>query len=176
MKQRPLGFTLLDLLTGLAILSILIGAAIPGLNTFVANNKANAAYQQLFTLLQYARSESVFYRQQVVICPTINDQDCDKDWKNELILFVDENRNKKYDDSDILLQRYEETENNSQRIVTAFGSTRYLSFNYDGSSGSQNGRLTYCLASGKQTYARQMIISKTGRIRKTSEQDALKKC
>lgn len=174
--KRISGFTLIELIVALTIVAIIVGAGIPSLSILLANSKADNGYRQLFTLLQFARSQSVFYRQQVVICPSTNQKNCNKNWQNELIVFVDSNRNKKYDAEDILLQTYEKAEDNIKRIVTAFGSTKHLSFNYDGSSGSQNGRLTYCVTSGKETYARQIIISKTGRAREGEEANALLKC
>ena len=175
MKTPPLGFTLVELLISLTILALMIGAGLPGLQGFVANNKADNQYRQLFTLLQFARSQSVHYREPVVVCPSLNEQDCINNWQYELLVFVDKNNNKIFDEDDLLLKKVDKTEKKSARIVNAFPTSRHLSFNYNGRSGNQNGRLTYCVNS-KKLYANQIIIAKSGRIRKGDKKDALTKC
>lgn len=171
-----MGFTLNELIISLAIFAMISSTGISGLLSFIANQKAESGYYRLFTLLQFARSESVIHHRQVIVCPTNDDKNCSKDWNENLMVFVDENHNESYDDKDVLLQTLAATENRDKRLLSAFGSTRYIRFNFDGSSGSNNGRLTYCVVRGTTTYARQLIIAKTGRIRKGESTDAMAKC
>lgn len=176
MKTPHLGYTLFELIISLAITSILIVTGIPSLNVILANNKADNAYYQLFSLIQFARGQSVAYRQQVLICPTKDDENCSKDWGQKLMVFVDIDDNETFDNNDILLRHFDKADEKSKRLLHISGSKRYLRFKPDGSTGNQNGRLSYCSADSKKMYARQIIIYMTGRIRKADEDSALKKC
>jgi hypothetical protein len=67
--------------------------------------------------------------------------------------------------------------NNDDTIKwNASGSRRYLRFKADGSTGNQNGRLSYCLHKGEKLYAKQIIITMAGRGRCGSNDAAIEKC
>ncbi len=181
MKRIFYGFTLLNLLVSLAILCILAASAIPSLQALLNNNKATNIYNQLFTLVQFTRIQAVNYHSQVILCPTNNQLDCINDWKHDLMIFVD-NDNDKIRSEDEQLLRVETLienpghDNNETIKWHASGSLRYLRFKADGSTANQNGRLTYCLIKSGNVYAKQLIIYRTGRARKASQEEALEKC
>jgi len=170
------GFTLINLLITLAISGILATAGIPSLQTLLHNHQANNAYQQLFTLIQFTRIQSVNYSGQVLLCPTINQTDCINDWNQELMVFVDTNNDETKNNDELLLQVRQGLSEDEQINWRASGSRRYLRFKADGSTRNQNGRLTYCLRKAEGIYARQIIMYRTGRARRASEEEAAERC
>lgn len=176
MKRTVFGFTLINLLVTLAISAILATAGIPSLQTLLNNQRANNNYQQLFTLIQFTRIQSVNYSGQVLLCPSINQRDCINDWTQELMVFVDTNNDESKNEGELLLRIKEPVLDDEEINWRASGSRRYLRFKADGSTRNQNGRLTYCLRKGSQLYARQIIMYRTGRARRASEEEARQRC
>ena len=175
--RKTRGITLLNLLVTLAISTLLVGVGIPSLSPVLANHQANNAYQRLFTLIQFARIQSVNFSSQVLICPTINEEECINDWNQALMVFVDRNNDEIKNENELLLQTSPKaTSDESINWRVSGRKQNYLRFKPDGSTRNQNGRLTYCLNKGKELYARQIIMYRTGRARKSSEEEAKSRC
>lgn len=86
---RPAGFTLLEFLVVMAILSILAGLAIPSFNQFISSSNQAAAVNDLSAALQLARSESNKRGQSVVVCPANTAANgCASNWQGGWIVFV----------------------------------------------------------------------------------------
>lgn len=176
MKTNYHGFTLLNLLITLTIIGILSTAGIPSLQTALNHQQAKSHYEQLFTLIQFTRIQSVNYRGQVILCPTLNRRDCINDWNQELMVFVDNNDDEIKNDNEELLQIKQALSPYEHLQWNASGSRRYLRFKADGSTGNQNGRLSYCLSRGEEIYAAQIIMYRTGRARRGDSEDAEARC
>lgn len=77
-KRDPLqfGFTLLELMAVLAIVSILAGLAIPGMQTLISNGKLTAKHNALADAIQLARSEAILRGSPVRLCPSEDGENC----------------------------------------------------------------------------------------------------
>jgi len=170
------GFTLLNLLITLTISVILATAGIPSLQHVLNNHQANNAYQALFTLIQFTRIQSINYSGQVILCPTLDQQNCINDWNQELMVFVDTDNDENRNENEQLLHIKDATLDDETIHWKASGSLRYLRFKADGSTRNQNGRLTYCLEKEEKLYARQIIMYRTGRARKANKAESLEGC
>ena len=82
--EKQKGFTLVELLTTLIILSVLVALAVPNFVTWIKNNRIDAATRNLTGAFQLARSEAVS-RQTVI---TVNSGG---DWTNGLTIYTDTN-------------------------------------------------------------------------------------
>jgi prepilin-type N-terminal cleavage/methylation domain-containing protein len=60
--QRPLGFTLIEMMVVVALVAILAALAAPSFSTQIANQRVTSVAQELQSLLQLARSEAVYRR------------------------------------------------------------------------------------------------------------------
>jgi len=92
-KHRYEGFTLLEVLTSLAIASILVTAAVPAMQDFIIRNRMSTEVNTFVASLYLARSESVKRLRNVSLCPVKPDGDCDptsQDWEQGWkVYFID---------------------------------------------------------------------------------------
>ena len=82
--ERQKGFTLIELMVSLIILSVLMAIAVPNFVDWIKNNRIDAATRNLTGAFQLARSEAVS-RQTVI---TINSGG---DWSDGLTIYTDTN-------------------------------------------------------------------------------------
>lgn len=76
-KKGIKGFTLLELLITLLVVSILVLGAAPNLSSFVKRNRAASSINDMLAALQYARSEALTRGLSVILCrrPQVADAD-----------------------------------------------------------------------------------------------------
>lgn len=177
LPHTNLGITLFDLLIAMAILGILMGVAIPSLDHIAQTTKSDIIARQTLKALNFARHEAISYKTHVTICPSHDKEYCSKNWKNPLMVFIDSDHNGKRDDNEQKLQYFEPIKYNSGDKISwkSFGNKPYISFDYDGTTIYQSGRISYCPEINPQKYQRQVIIYRTGRARIASTKE-LKKC
>lgn len=90
LKKSIIGFTLIELITALAILGIFLAIAIPNYAAIVQNNAIRVASNDLMAALMLARTEAVKRNVPVSICAT-SDQNfsaCGSNWRLGWLVFV----------------------------------------------------------------------------------------
>ena len=90
------GFTLVELLITIVVLTIILATGVPSLMNFVKNNRMTAQANDLIIAVQVARSEGVKRGSGATICASTNQSTCNvsnKDWKDGWIVFSDLNQN-----------------------------------------------------------------------------------
>lgn len=83
------GLTLLELLVGILVLSILLSAGVPGFQSTVNNNRLAAQTNALVTALNLARSEAVKRSEPVSVCASADQATCSGAWTEGWIAFTD---------------------------------------------------------------------------------------
>lgn len=89
---RQRGFTLLELMLTIAILSILMGLGVPAFNDTIRNNQIAATGTELVTALNLARNEALKRSLRVSVCAADTEDKCatGTDWSKGWIVFTDD--------------------------------------------------------------------------------------
>lgn len=168
MKNLLKGFTLVELLVSIAILSILLTQAVPAFQELLEKSKTRVATDNLIKHLNFARIQAINHREFVILCSANNNQRCarTRDWSGRsLLIFIDKNGDNRFKPrDDKLLRITDKMPNGSSLIFRAFQNKSYLKWTPQGTTDYQNGNFTYCPASGKPTMARHLILNMVGRI------------
>lgn len=101
------GFTLLELMIAVVILSILATLAVPSFRTMIANNKASSHANALIQILTAARSEAIRNNRAVSLCAAnAAGTACDSSrrWDEGVLSFTDADADGIVDSGDVVLR------------------------------------------------------------------------
>jgi len=90
--KKNTGFTLVELLITIAIISVLLLVGMPSLKTFMQGNQLVASTNELIAAFNVARSEAIKRNGSVTVCESTNGTTCSVgtgDWQDGWIVFVD---------------------------------------------------------------------------------------
>ena len=170
------GFTLMEMMTTLAVAGMLIATGIPSLQTLLDNNRLTTQANVLMHSIMLARSEAVQRNTRVTLAKV------GKQWESGWIGFIDSNANARLDDGEELLLTQGPLPGNL-RLTANRGVRDYISYTAQGraqrlSGAFQAGRLMLCDHHNKATphHARAIIISGSGRPRVSSQKRDLRDC
>lgn len=153
------GFSLIELLVTLAVLTILISSAMPALAEFIERQRASAYVRQFSQHLAYARVAATSSNLPVQLCP-YEDGECAADWQRlplQLNLLYPDPDEKK-------LLREIAPVHSAHRLHY---NRNALTFRRDGSlNGFENGTFYYCPQTQYQWHYR-MTLNQAGRGRLT---------
>jgi type IV fimbrial biogenesis protein FimT len=89
-RRVAAGFTLLELMTTLLVVSIVLSAGVPSYLSIVRNNRAATNANELVSALTIARSEAVRRSERVSICRSNDGATCSGSWEDGWIVFLDD--------------------------------------------------------------------------------------
>jgi type IV fimbrial biogenesis protein FimT len=170
--MKQVGVTLVELLTTIAVFSILLGIAVPGYGFLVNNSRLAAMTNQLSGTLSYARSEAIKRGVRVSLCKSASANSstptCETavGWQDGWLVFVDHGVVGEFEGTDRLLSVQSHKPDNIAVSTTNFST--YASYLPSGVSQGPThlatGSFHLCLAGNK----RSLIINSTGRVRLVS--------
>lgn len=200
MNNSNQGFTLLELLTVLAIAGIIFSIAVPSMSGFIKKSRMTAYANELVSSIQIARSEAIKLSTFACVCPTADASvavpvcNASSSWESGWIAFTDSAGNCSFEPGDttpdVLLKAVtnEGFENFTVRNNDAsINTSNYVRFTSRGapqqiSGVAQMGMFTVCddrgyiLASNGDTVPRGVILSAAGSLRSTRSSTQLTAC
>ena len=88
--QYRKGFTIIELLIGIAIIAILSAVALPSMNTFLVNMRVDNEISEMHRLLLTARNTAINTGRNTTVCPLANGT-CTANWQNDISIFTNNN-------------------------------------------------------------------------------------
>jgi type IV fimbrial biogenesis protein FimT len=121
----PQGFTLIELMIGLAVLGTLVGLAAPSMKTMLQNNRMTSAANDMLTDLNAARNESLRRRTRIVICKSSNGTSCSTSalWTDGWLMYLDPNSNTALDAGEFIFRVRQGLPSGITIAVTGFSNT-----------------------------------------------------
>jgi len=155
----------------MAIVAIMIRIALPGLDDLLARQRSDTAARQLHRVLVMARSAAITHGEMVTLCPSTDARQCGGTWSQGMILFLDGDADRQANEPGQILSYVDMGGSEARISWRAFPNRQYLQFLPVGSTNNQNGNFTLCPRSGDPTNVRQLIVSRTGRVRHARDTD-----
>lgn len=161
MQRYVCAYTLIELLTTMAITSVVLSTGMPALTEMHHNQKLRTASNDLLSSAVLARSEAVKRNRPVLVKAR------DGDWNRGWIVFADLNDNADFESGEPLIAQLDTPD--GIMIKGNAPVARYLRYTPTGQTkrlggAFQAGTLRLCHSSGKPPM-RRLVLSATGRLR-----------
>lgn len=162
------GFTLTELMVTLALFAIISAMAAPAFSHLLKQQEVDGQTDALVAMIYLARSEAIKRNQVVTVCKSTNQETCGGNWSDGWLMFADSNSDGERQlsetaiKSDLIVDGY-------QLVWSAFYSDNYIRFKQNGLTKSHNGSFTLCPENGDERLATAVIVSKTGRVRHSQD-------
>lgn len=173
MNKNNHGFTLIELIVTLAVVSILLLTGIPMLNQMTTSNRLSTQINTVAGSLAIARSESIKRGTSITLCGSTDGATCDTDsWESGWIIFADADNNAVLDSSagtSDMLKIVSPFSGGSTLRLSQSDSTGVIRFKSEGSlrdlgiDGTNRGTFTLCELSASTTTAKAININPLGR-------------
>ena len=116
------GLTLIELIIVIAVLSAILGLALPDLRDTIARNQLLGQANELATAFSLARSEAVTRGTQAGVCASANGKTCSNksgDWEKYILVFIDEDRGGDFDAAEPIVRSFEANEEVDQSTTVS---------------------------------------------------------
>ncbi|MBO1530308.1 GspH/FimT family pseudopilin [Psychrobacter sp. F1192] len=139
------GFTLIEVVITTLVLAIIATIATPSILTQLANMEAKRVRHTLMNTFSTAKAESYIRRQNLVVCLSDSGGRCHKDSKKALLLFIDNNDNKHFDQTTDHLLSEQHINPKYGTLHLRAGKRHYVRFYGDsGKPRGHFGHIKYC--------------------------------
>lgn len=161
------GFTLLELVTTVAVAAIVMSMGVPSMVSLVRGNQTVANTNDLVATVRAARNEAVSSVEQVTVCTSSDQATCNNSgsWTDGWIAFVDTNQNMTRElggTPEVLIVAHDELGGSNSLSSAAFDN--WIAFRPTGlaiGSTANTGTFNLCNEAGA-AYGRDINITRTG--------------
>jgi len=174
LKTITRGFTLIELMVTLAVLSIVLGIGIPAFDRLVANGRLTSQINQSIGLIAFARSEAAKRTgTTITVCGSSDEATCNtSNWESGWLVMNDVDGDRTIDagDGDVLLRVGPALSGGNTLRTLGFGNTGFVQFDDAGAPGSA-GTFILCDDRGA-VQAKATVLSIVGQNRAAVDEDA----
>jgi type IV fimbrial biogenesis protein FimT len=162
-NRKYAGFTLLELLITLILVSILVFLSTPSFSDLIHQNGIDSAKQELKKAIHLARTEAVMRGRTVYLCLTKDHINCTEDLGSLLMVFTDSNYQggRSIDSRTLMIYRW------PTKIIKVSYNRPLLKFSPRGDAIGTNGTFTICHRRVPKKDG--LIISSLGRVREARD-------
>ena len=164
-RQPRNGFTLVELLIALAVMSTVYAMAAPGVEQMFERTRATAGVNRLVGAVNLTRHTAVQFGRMATLCGLRPDGRCGADWGGRLTLFLDLNQNARLEEEDQVINTIAPASASTSVRWRAFQNKQYLQMTPMGYTNYQNGNFVICSKADDIANARQLIVNIQGRTR-----------
>lgn len=162
--RKESGFTLVESIVVLCILSICVGTAVPSLAPLMERQRTTTAMNSLLTHMAEARMAAISRRQGAVLCPSRDGASCSDstDWSGGWLVFIDRDADRQVGPRDEVL-RVDGGAANGRLVVRVTGGRTSLRYLPDGRAAGTNLTISMCNTRGDLLGS--VIVNNAGRAR-----------
>ncbi len=171
--MRDDGFSLVELLVGVTLASLLTSLCIPAFSHLIASQRSTSRVNQMIGAVQLARQAAISLNTTTTLCPAEAGVCLGRNqWHNGAMIFTDRNQDGALDNNETLVARLPRLEQGERIYWRSFRNRNFLRFKATGLTDWQNGHFLYCPPDGDPRYARSIILNAQGRVRLAPDTDA----
>jgi type IV fimbrial biogenesis protein FimT len=157
------GFTLIELMITIGILTILATVAFPSFQKWQRENEARQLFRKISPTLSLARSSALTYHSAISVCGGLP-SGCTGKWNDGMLTFTDINHNGKIDSTTDHILSYTPLELHYGNLIwRGAGARPHILFQESGLPLGSNGSLLYCGEASQ--YHRSVVLSMMGHSR-----------
>ena len=164
MARKPDGFTLIEVMVTLSVLSLLLAVGLPAFAGLLQNQRAASALAALVSQMSHARLAAVKHRRPTVLCPSTDGASCATggDWSQGWMMFVDRDGTRRPSQASDVLQ-YDPLPRSEHLRIRSSSGRNHLRYLPDGRSAGSNLTIHVCGSDGMRLGA--VVVNNAGRPR-----------
>ncbi len=155
-QSNQTGFTLIELLVSLTVLVVLISLSMPSMQHLWAENRVDAAVNNLMSGLYYARSEAITRDENIVFCKSTDQKTCGGYWREGQIV--------RDQQGNILRVFSELPKTDALYWNSSGGKDEEITWSPTGYTNGQRGSFYYCVKNAGAQSSRTIVLLDTGRL------------
>ncbi|MDR9423734.1 MAG: GspH/FimT family pseudopilin [Marinobacter sp.] len=164
------GFTLVELLVVIALISLIASYTIPSVEKLVDNSRRHASVSDMVMLINLARNSAILEQVTVTLCPLDETDTCTHDWNTRPItIFRDPDSDRALADDSDIIRVSEVVEGGEWDANTS--SRPYFRFFPSGMASYAVGNMIWCPKGNDSHLAAQIVVNMGGRLRLSEDQD-----
>jgi len=164
------GFTLVELLISLALMSIIAMVAVSSSGRLLENSRRHASVSEMVTLFNLARNSAIFEQSTVTMCPLDEANTCTHNWNTRPItVFRDPDSNRALAAESDIIRVGQVSKGGKWDANTS--SRPYFRFFPSGMASYAIGNMIWCPNNNDNELAAQIIVNMGGRLRLSKDYD-----
>ena len=161
------GFTFVELLVSLTILSILLSLAAPSFQRAITRSAIKTQAWEIRRALELARGLALTQQQIWKVCTANSAAHCVKQYGERLLVFRDSNNDYRVNGSDLLYRDHRLSDLNIKLSASGRLAVRYK----PNGDAMDSGNFLVCANNAITDFGRQTIVFRSGRVRLTRDSD-----